>query len=584
LPVCRRRLESRNKGGLSFTVSLLEVLLVACLALSAVHAQEATCALKLQASPSSGGHVMGSGQIYLIYLTCLDDGTRSRVISRLQANNIAYTEVTDWTAYNALITNPPKNAVVIFLTGECVPWDPSAFPSWKSLYLTIGKNVRDYGWTLMNEGGYAFFYAVSPDNKPTKTAEDGYNTMMNQLPGTQLSQWGPQRLSVHESLTEAGQIALNLVSGSPSNSYVEGRPTTWKGVKLIGSYYDSGGEFFGASAVQFGSGALFTMGWGMDEFSRGDIIVAAAMQIGSSWSYLSGATVRISAVPASGYAFSSWSGSGTGSYSGYSNPATIVMNSAISESASFVTDVEIRFQLSGVHSDAEGAVIIIDGAPYSYQQLPRSFTWRVGSTHTIDANGLVTGGSGKRYVWTTWSNASQIRSQTIDVTRPMTYTAVFRTQYLLTVSSPVGNPQGSSWYDESSTATFSVTSPSRAEGLLGILGGNHIFDRWSGDSSVTTANASITMDGPKTVTPEWRADNTIPLVVSAMIAAVSVVLAILAKRKRREPLSPEAQALLQPAAARYGEYLARLERLKAEGFISKRVYQRLRSEYQKKMG
>lgn len=36
--------------------------------------------------------------------------------------------------------------------------------------------------------------------------------------------------------------------------------------------------------------------------------------------------------------------------------------------------------------------------------------------------------------------------------------------------------------------------------------------------------------------------------------------------------------------ARYVEYLARLERLKSEGFINERVYQRLRSEYQKKMG
>jgi len=558
---------------------------VACLAVSAVHAQEATRALKLQASPSSGGHVMGSGQIYLVYLGWLDTETRSAVVARLQANNIPYMEVTNWAAYDRLISDPPKNAVVIFLTGEYIPWDPSSFSGWKNLFLKIGRNVRDYGWLLMNEGGYTFYYAVKPDNTVTRTAEDGYNTMMSALPGASASQWGPSGgHDVSESLTQTGRTALDLVSGSASSPYLEGRPTTWKGsVTLMASYY-AAGAYLGASSVQFGNGALFTMGWGMGNVQRGDIIVAAAMHIGSNWSYLSDATVRISAVPASGYAFSSWSGSGTGSYSGYSNPATIVMNSATSESASFVTDVEIRFQLSGVHSDAEGAIIIIDGTSYVYERLPRSFTWRVGSTHTIDANSSVTGGSGKRYVWTTWSNASQIRSQTIDVTRPMTYTAVFRTQYLLRVSSPVGNPQGSGWYDEGSTATFSVKSPSHAEGLLGILGGNRILDRWSGDSSVTTANASIRMDGPKAVIAEWRADNRMPFVVSTMIAVVLVVLAILAKRRGREPLSPEARALLQPVAARYGEYLVRLERLKAEGFISERVYQRLRSEYQKKMG
>jgi hypothetical protein len=561
---------------------------VACFAVSAVHAQEGTRALKLQASPSAGGHVMGSGQVYLVYLGWPDFETRSAVVARLQANNIPYTEIASWAEYDRLIWgvsgSPPKNAVVIFLTGEYIPWDPSAFSDWKSLFLKIGRNVRDYGWLLMNEGGYTFFYAVKPDNTVTKTGEGGYDMMMSVLPGASASQWGPTRgPAVSESLTQTGRTALDLVDGSASSTYLEERPTTWKGVTLMASYY-AAGAYLGASSVRFGCGALFTMGWGMGKVQRGDIIVGAAMHIGSNWSYLSDATVRISAVPASGYAFSSWSGSGTGSYSGYSNPATIVMKSAISESASFVTDVEIRFQLSGVHSDAEGAIIIIDGTPCVYEQLPKSFTWRVGSTHTIDANSSVTGGSGKRYVWTSWSNASQVRSQTIDVTRATTYTATFRSQYLLTVSSAVGNPQGSGWYDEGSTATFSITSPSHAEGLLGILGGNSIFDRWSGDSSATTVSASIRMDGPKAVIAEWRADNTMPLVFSIMIAAVLAVITVLAKRRRRELLSPETRAISQPVAARYAEYLTRLERLKAEGVINDKVYQKLRSEYQEKTG
>src|SRR5206468_4840215 len=43
----------------------------------------------------------------------------------------------------------------------------------------------------------------------------------------------------------------------------------------------------------------------------------------------SGATVSISAGPANGYSFSSWTGSGTGSYSGPNNPASITMGSPI---------------------------------------------------------------------------------------------------------------------------------------------------------------------------------------------------------------------------------------------------------------
>jgi len=54
----------------------------------------------------------------------------------------------------------------------------------------------------------------------------------------------------------------------------------------------------------------------------------------SSW-YASGSTVGISASASSGYVFSSWSGSGTGSYSGTSPQATVTMSSAITETASF---------------------------------------------------------------------------------------------------------------------------------------------------------------------------------------------------------------------------------------------------------
>jgi len=42
----------------------------------------------------------------------------------------------------------------------------------------------------------------------------------------------------------------------------------------------------------------------------------------------SGATVSISATPASGYHFNNWSGTGTGSFSGTTNPATNVTTSS----------------------------------------------------------------------------------------------------------------------------------------------------------------------------------------------------------------------------------------------------------------
>jgi hypothetical protein len=48
-----------------------------------------------------------------------------------------------------------------------------------------------------------------------------------------------------------------------------------------------------------------------------------------------GLTVTVTAIPKPGHTFNSWTGVGTGSYTGTNNPATITMNSAITETAKF---------------------------------------------------------------------------------------------------------------------------------------------------------------------------------------------------------------------------------------------------------
>jgi hypothetical protein len=49
----------------------------------------------------------------------------------------------------------------------------------------------------------------------------------------------------------------------------------------------------------------------------------------------SGVAVSINATPASGYHFTNWSGNGTGSFSGTTNPASITMGGPITETATF---------------------------------------------------------------------------------------------------------------------------------------------------------------------------------------------------------------------------------------------------------
>jgi uncharacterized repeat protein (TIGR02543 family) len=49
----------------------------------------------------------------------------------------------------------------------------------------------------------------------------------------------------------------------------------------------------------------------------------------------SGAIISITATPSNGYSFSGWTGTGTGSYSGTNNPASITMNGPVTETAAF---------------------------------------------------------------------------------------------------------------------------------------------------------------------------------------------------------------------------------------------------------
>jgi hypothetical protein len=48
-----------------------------------------------------------------------------------------------------------------------------------------------------------------------------------------------------------------------------------------------------------------------------------------------GQTVTLTATPNAGHKFKSWSGYGTGNYTGTGNPAAITINSAITETANF---------------------------------------------------------------------------------------------------------------------------------------------------------------------------------------------------------------------------------------------------------
>jgi len=190
-----------------------------------------------------------------------------------------------------------------------------------------------------------------------------------------------------------------------------------------------------------------------------------------------------------------------------------------------------------IEPSISGAKITLDGSTYDSQQLPATFAWTVGSQHVLEVEDMVEDGSGIRYVFAEWNDGQRATTRTVTASSSVTFAAKFKTQYLLTVKSPMGDPQGSGWYDEGSMAQFSVRSPLPLEGFMGMLGGKYVLDHWSGNSTSTTPTTSFAMNEPKTVTAEWRVDNTMPYIVISAIAAVIIVATLLLLTRRRKAQS-----------------------------------------------
>jgi hypothetical protein len=203
----------------------------------------------------------------------------------------------------------------------------------------------------------------------------------------------------------------------------------------------------------------------------------------------SGSIVSISATPTNNtqvsYRFDHWTGTGTGSYSGTNNPASITMNGPITENATFNQNpVQVTVQTSPA-----GRTFSVDGSSYTAAQ---TFSWQPGSSHTIATTSPQNGATSVRYVWTSWTGGGAI-SHTVAPITNKTYTATFTTQYYVTMTHGTGGTvsPASGW--KNSGVAVSINA---------MPGANYHFSNWTGSGtgsySGTNNPASITMGGPIT--------------------------------------------------------------------------------------
>jgi len=157
--------------------------------------------------------------------------------------------------------------------------------------------------------------------------------------------------------------------------------------------------------------------------------------------------------------------------------------------------------------------------------------YRHGAEVDFSIPSIVDHGNGTRRVFTGWTGDLNVTNAAwyITMDSPKTVVANWRNQYYLKVVSEYGEPKGEAWYDEGATASFSVTSP------VGLLV-QHVFDRWSGDSTAASTIASLTMNSAKTVTAKWTTDYTqlMALVAGIVIVGGATIFALKRKKKTHD--------------------------------------------------
>jgi len=102
--------------------------------------------------------------------------------------------------------------------------------------------------------------------------------------------------------------------------------------RLVWSSWSDGGAISHTIAPTIGT--TYTATFTTQYFLQMAASAGGTVSPSSDW-YNSGMAVPISATPTNGYKFTGWTGSGSGSYSGNNNPASVTMNESITEIPNF---------------------------------------------------------------------------------------------------------------------------------------------------------------------------------------------------------------------------------------------------------
>jgi hypothetical protein len=169
---------------------------------------------------------------------------------------------------------------------------------------------------------------------------------------------------------------------------------------------------------------------------------------------------------------------------------------------------------------------------------PVALTLRPG-THTLHATELVSPGEGEQFVFKGWSDGVNSNPRILPLATDSNLTALYTTEYYLTMTSDASQPLGEGWYPAGTVVTFGVIPATyQRTAWFGLLTYDYRFAGWEGDSDSTSNTASVVMDSPKSVSAKWSLSGTqIDLVALGDLLLLAtlplLVRAVYVYRKRR---------------------------------------------------
>jgi len=175
-----------------------------------------------------------------------------------------------------------------------------------------------------------------------------------------------------------------------------------------------------------------------------------------------------------------------------------------------------------IQTPYSGITVRIDGYGYATQP-DGSYQKYVGpGLHSVEVPASVSLASGTRGAFVQWNDGNPSNVRDISVERDLTMTAEYITQYYLTINrnpSYIGETTGEGWYNSGTLATATCTSP-----VPYISGTQYVFVNWTGDAFGTSTTLELIMDGPKTITANYKRQYNITFQQSGCPIAPNVVI------------------------------------------------------------